>query len=93
MDIMNSVSFPLPELGSDWAKVIEAVQRFGSAELRTQAGETFEFKKKAADKPTLAELRARHEAHCQKLRELGNRPAPMTEQEEERFNKIIAGEL
>jgi hypothetical protein len=86
---MSAASFPLPELGSDWAKVIEAVQRFGSAELRTQSGDAFELKTKPKN---IAEMQLPDfEAHWKKLRELGLVPPPASEND--RINRVIAGEL
>lgn len=73
------------------AKVFDAVRQFGSAMIRTQKGDTFEITRKPAPKPTADEMLAKYEAHALRLEKMGLvQPTP---EENERINKIIAGEL
>jgi len=87
----QTATFTIQELAPDVAKVFEAARRFGSAMVRTSGGETFEVTKKQASKPTAEELLAKHEAHAKRLKELGL--VQPTADENERINRIIAGEI
>lgn len=83
--------FTLRDLNRSPAKVLEAVRKFGHADIRTRNGEMFSFipkvekrrKKPARDFPDF-------EARWKRLRELGLVPPPASENE--RINRIIAGE-
>jgi hypothetical protein len=93
-EIMSTaaVTFTIPDLVSQAAKVMEAVHRLGSVDLRLEDGETLVLKAKSV-KPTVAEFEARFEARRKRLREMGYEPVKMTPEMEDRFSKIIAGEL
>ena len=86
----QTATFTIQDLALQAAKVIEAVHRFGSVDLRMQDGETLELKTKPKV-PTSEEFTALFKARRQRLRELGGSPMPASENE--RVNKIIAGEL
>jgi antitoxin (DNA-binding transcriptional repressor) of toxin-antitoxin stability system len=88
-----AATFTLEDLATRTSSVLDAVRRFGSAELRVGEKEVFEIKPATKPKPDVNELRERFETRRLKLLALGQDPRPMTEAEQERFNKIIAGEL
>ena len=83
--------FTLRDLNRRPAKLLAEVRKFGSAEIRTRSGEVFTMSVKAA-RPTrragtgLPDF----EAYWKRLRELGLVPPPASENE--RINRIIAGE-
>jgi hypothetical protein len=70
---------------------LAAVRKFGSAEIRTRSGEVFTVAVKTEEprKRSAAGL-PDFEAHWKRLRELGLVPPPASENE--RINRIIAGE-
>ena len=83
--------FTLRDLNRQPAKVLAAVRKFGRAEIRTRSGEVFTVAVKAEKPPQgsgtgLPDF----EAHWMRLRELGLVPPPAAENE--RINRIIAGE-
>ena len=83
--------FTLRDLNRQPAKVLAVVRKFGSAEIRTRGGEVFTMTVKVEERtkgasnglPDFA-------AHWKRLRELGLVPPPVSENE--RINRIIAGE-
>jgi hypothetical protein len=83
--------FTLRDLNRQPAKVLDAVRKFGSAEIRARNGDVFTIavKADAAKKRSGAEL-PDFEAHWKRLRQLGLVPPPASENE--RINRIIAGE-
>ncbi|MEK0449432.1 MAG: hypothetical protein RL088_1700 [Verrucomicrobiota bacterium] len=87
-DMSTVTTFTVRDLNRQPAKILAAVRKFGCAEVRTRNGEVFtiepkiERKKKKFDKGFKA-LWARQ-------RELGL--VPPSEEENERINRIIAGE-
>ncbi|HUG67028.1 MAG TPA: hypothetical protein VMM76_04725 [Pirellulaceae bacterium] len=85
-----SAVFTLRDLNRQPAKVLDAVRKFGSAEIRTRSGEVFTVAAKAGGKVRSREF-PNFEARWKKLRELGLVPPPRTD--DERINRIIAGEL
>ncbi len=85
-----AATFTPQDLAAQATKVFDAVRRFGSAEIRTQEGETFELMIKAEPHPTKPKGFPDFEARWKRLRELGHVPPPASENE--RINKIIAGE-
>ena len=82
----------MQDLAVQAAKVIEAVHRLGSVDVRTQEGETLVLKKKEGAKPVRGPEKKLpdFEARWKRLRELGNEPPAPSENE--RINRIIAGE-
>jgi len=91
----QTATFTIQDLASQAAKVIEAVHRLGSVDVRTPEGEVLVLKKKEDSKPVEKQsaeaVLARFDAHWKHLRELGHVPPPPSENE--RINKIIAGEI
>lgn len=87
-----TATFTLRDLNRQPAKVLDAVRKFGSAEVRTRSGEVFTLAPKTAPKkPKKASgIRSHFEALWKKQCELGLVPPP--ESENERINRIIAGE-
>lgn len=87
----RTVVFTLRDLNRQPAKVLEAVRKFGSADIRTRSGEMFSFipKVEKRKKPAAKDF-PDFEAHWKKLRSLGLVPPPASENE--RINRIIAGE-
>lgn len=82
------VSFTSRDLNRQPAKVLGAARRLGSVEIRTRSGETFILspKKERSREVKLPDF----EARGRRLRELGCIPFPASENE--RVNRIIAGE-
>lgn len=84
-----SAVFTVRDLNRQPAKVLEAVRKFGSAEVHARSGEVFTVAAKAAEQPRSREF-PNFEARWKKLRELGLVPPPRTE--DERVNRVVAGE-
>jgi hypothetical protein len=84
-----SAVFTLRDLNRQPAKVLDAVRKFGSAEIRTRSGEVFTVAAKADEKARSREF-PDFEARWKKLREAGLVPPPPAEND--RINRIIAGE-
>ena len=83
--------FTLRDLNRQPAKVLDAVRKFGSAEIRTRSGEVFTVAVKAEKSAKRSGTGLPDfEAHWKRLRELGLVPPPAAESE--RINRIIAGE-
>jgi hypothetical protein len=83
--------FTLRDLNRRPAKVLEAVRKFGCAEIRTRSGEVFTMS--ALPKPANDRAAKRFpdfSARWKKLRELGH--APPSYSQNERIDRIIAGE-
>ena len=87
-------SFTLRDLNRQPAKVLAAVRKFGSAEVRTRTGEIFTVAPKPPVGPSrkreAKEVRDRFQDLWAKQRSLGL--IPPDESENERINRIIAGE-
>ena len=83
--------FTLRDLNRQPGKVLAAVRKFGKAEIRTRSGEIFTVAVKP-EEPTARSGTGLpdFEAHWKRLRELGLVPPPASENE--RINRIIAGE-
>lgn len=83
--------FTLRDLNRQPAKVLEAVRKFGRADIRTRSGEMFSFipKVEKRKKPARRDF-PDFDARWKRLRELGLVPPPASENE--RINRIIAGE-
>lgn len=84
-----SAVFTLRDLNRQPAKVLDAVRKFGSVEIRTRRGELFTIVAKTEETEAAQEFPDFH-ARWTKLRELGLVPPPRSENE--RINRIIAGE-
>ena len=83
--------FTLRDLNRRPARVLEAVRKFGSAEIRTRSGEVFTVAVKAERSAKRSGTGLPDfEAHWKRLRELGLVPPPAAENN--RINRIIAGE-
>lgn len=88
-----AATFTQQDLATQATKVFDAVRRFGSAEIRTQEGETFvmaQAGQQPARSPAHEAAVARMNEHYQKLKKLGHVPLGVADQE--RINQIIAGE-
>lgn len=87
-------TFTLRDLNRQPAKILDAVRKFGSAEIRTRAGEVFTMASKSSPKrrPKGFNVRGHFEAIAEKQRAAGYVPARRGDFDEERFNRIIAGE-
>jgi hypothetical protein len=83
--------FTVRDLNRQPAKVLDAVRKFGSAEIHARSGEVFTVavKDEGPAKGSAVEL-PDFEAHWKRLRELGLVPPPAAEND--RINRIIAGE-
>jgi hypothetical protein len=83
--------FTLRDLNRRPGQVLAEVRKFGSAEIRTRSGEVFTMAVKASEPTKQAGTGLPDfEAHWRRLRELGLVPPPAAENE--RINRIIAGE-
>ena len=86
--------FTVRDMNRNTATVLEACRQNGRIIVRHRSGEEFEMtpakvEKSAQPRP---DFMARMEAHWQRMRDLGVRPAT-TPGEVERINQIIAGEV
>lgn len=81
--------FTLRDLNRQPAKVLDAVRKFGSAEIRTRGGEVFTVAAKTDQTPPANEF-PDFGARWKRLRELGHVPPPRSE--EAHINRIIAGD-
>jgi sugar phosphate isomerase/epimerase len=88
-----AATFTIEDLATRASSVFDAVRRLGQARIKISEKEVFEIKAAESAKPDLKELRERFEKRRLKMIALGHDPKPMTEEEQDRFNKIIAGEL
>ncbi len=83
--------FTLRDLNRQPAKVLEAVRKFGIAEVRTRKGEVFTVSPKAASAVRRPSKRIPDfEGLWKKQRDAGHIVPPTLE--DERINRIIAGE-
>ncbi len=73
------------------AQVFETARRLGKASLQTEAGDTFEVTIQPKSAPTTEDMLAKYQAHAEHLRQLG--VVQPTQAENERINRIIAGEI
>ncbi len=78
------------------AKILAAVRKYGSAELKTRTGEVFTIAAKKPGKKALTqkqlweEFVRKNDERAKRFREMGYVPPPASEME--RINRIIAGE-
>ena len=86
----SAILFTSQDLAGQAAKVFDAVRRFGSADIRTQEGDVFEMKLKREMNEAVGMDFPDFDARWKRLRELGLVPPPPSENE--RINRIIAGE-
>lgn len=97
---MSTVAtFTLRDLNRQSAKILAAVRKFGSAEITTRSGEVFTLAPKKVgeasgkkEKDPAAEFFRLAEERAKRFREMGYVPPKPGEWDEERFNRIIAGE-
>jgi hypothetical protein len=90
-NLPSNAVFTLRDLNRQPAKVLQAVRKFGCAEIRTRSGEVFTMS--AQPKPVNGRATRRFpdfSARWRKLRESGY--VPPTSSQNERINRIIAGE-
>ena len=89
---MSTVAtFTVRDLNRQPAKILDAVRKFGKAEVRTRGGEVFTVARKPVRRKLSAgDFTAKFEALWKTQRELGHVPPPASENE--RINRIIAGE-
>lgn len=88
-------TFTLRDLNRQSAKILAAVRKYGSAEITTRSGEIFTLAAKKRSKKTVdtgVEWAAEMEERKQRMIAAGFVPPKATEWDEERFNRIIAGE-
>jgi hypothetical protein len=84
--------FTVRDLNRQPAKVLDAVRKFGSAEIHARSGEVFTVAVKDEERTKAAAVEPPDfEAHWKRLRELGLVPPPAAEND--RINRIIAGDL
>jgi hypothetical protein len=92
--VSSPASFTLRDLNRQPAKVLAAVRKYGSAEVRTRSGEIFTVAPKLAGTPDRRQTSKGITEHFQNLwskqRAMGLIPPP--DSENERINRIIAGE-
>lgn len=96
---MSTVAtFTLRDLNRQSAKILAAVRKFGCAEITTRSGEVFTLAAKSQPKGRKKEsakapgVTAHFENLWAQQRALGYEPPKTSEWDEERFNRIIAGE-
>ncbi|MCG8449687.1 MAG: hypothetical protein MI725_08915 [Pirellulales bacterium] len=82
--------FTLRDLNRQPAKVLEAVRKFGRAEIRTRSGEVYTLSTQPkAEGSRLPKRLPDFESRWQKMRELGH--VPPTPDTNEHLDNIIAG--
>ncbi len=92
------VTFTLRDLNRQPAKILAAVRKYGRAEVKTRSGEVFTIAPKKPGKKALTQKQigddfARISAErLQRMIDAGFVPPKAGEWDEERFNRIIAGE-
>lgn len=93
-DMSTTASFTLRDLNRQPAKILAAVRKFGSAEIRTRAGEVFTMASKSTRSRRVKgfDVRGHFEAVWEKQRAAGYVPVRRADFDEERFNRILAGE-
>ena len=96
MSVMsNVVTFTLRDLNRQPARVLAAVRKFGSVEVCARSGEVFTLAPKVKPRNTAGkanDLKSHFESLWQRQRDLGYVPQNSADFDEERFNRIIAGE-
>lgn len=90
-DISATAVFTLRDLNRQPAKVLDAVRKFGSAEVRTRGGEVFVLAVKQVESDSQRTKKLPDfESRWKKLRESGHLPPSPSENDQ--VNRIIAGE-
>jgi hypothetical protein len=84
-----SAVFSLRDLNRQPAKVLDAVRKFGSAEIRTRRGEVFTVAAKSDERVSTGEL-PDFKSRWKKLREVGL--VPPRRSDDDWVNRVIAGE-
>lgn len=94
-------TFTLRDLNRQSAKILASVRKYGSVEITTRSGEVFTVaakkvggrgRTKAKEIDPGVEFFQRAEERAKLFREMGYVPPKPGEWDEERFNRIIAGE-
>ena len=86
------------DVSRDTAKVFAAVRKFGHAKISTRSGEVFTIaaepsvKQKPSPKEIMDDFFRVSEERAKRFREMGYVQPKAGEWDEERFNRIIAGE-
>jgi antitoxin (DNA-binding transcriptional repressor) of toxin-antitoxin stability system len=95
----NVATFTLRDLNRQPARVLAAVRKYGFVEVCSRSGEVFTLAPKRAESADMkeetnagAEFARLSEERAKKFREMGLLPTKLGEWDEERFNRIIAGE-
>lgn len=91
-------TFTMRDVSRDTAKVFAAVRKFGQAKISTRSGEVFTIaaepavEQKLSQEEIVAEFFRVSEERAERFREMGYVQPKAGEWDEERFNRIIAGE-
>ena len=95
----NATTFTMRDVSRETAKVFAAVKKFGRVVIKSRSGDAFTIVREAQPKPTKRSKETPAEAffrradeRAQRFREMGYIPPKPGEWDEERFNRIIAGE-
>ena len=97
----TATTFTLRDLNRQSARVLAAVRKYGSVVIKTRAGEVFTLapsvvasRTRKKEKPVNpgVEFFRRADERAKLFREMGYVPPKPGEWDEERFNRIIAGE-
>jgi hypothetical protein len=94
----TATSFTMRDVSRDTAKVFAAVRKFGHAKISTRSGEVFTIaaepsvKQKPSQKEIMDDFFRVSEERAKRFREMGYVQPKAGEWDEERFNRIIAGE-
>jgi prevent-host-death family protein len=96
----SATSFTMRDLNRRTADVLAAVRKYGVVELCSRSGEVFTLAPKAKAPPSRSkkavDIGAEFEAEMQERRErmsaVGYTPPSAADFDQERFNRIIAGE-
>ena len=98
-DMRTVATFTLRDVSRETAKVFAAAKKFGRVVVKSRTGDSFTIvreggpksSKQAKESPAEAFFR-RAEERAKRFREMGYIPPKPGEWDEERFNRIIAGE-
>ena len=94
----TAATYTMRDVSRETAKVFAAAKKFGSAKVRARSGDVFTIVAEPKSKPRqtpkdiTAEFIRVSEERARRFREMGYIPPKPGEWDEERFNRIIAGE-
>lgn len=97
-DMSAAATFTMRDLSRETARIFAAVRKFGHVQIKTRTGEVFTIAREASagsrrkKEDPAAEFVRLSEERAKKFREMGYVPPKPGEWDEERFNRIIAGE-